>query len=273
MPEINWWCVALDKPWSWQWIAYPGIWVASIAPMVVYTVAVRRHGSVDWRKARFFYAGMIVFWIASDWPLGTLGAGYMASAHMVQFLLYTLGAAPLLMLGTPEWMARGILDRLRLTKAIEWLGGNYLVCALLYNGILMATHAPGTVEVLRRNQLGSAFMDVVWVLAGIVLWLPVISPLGRRVAAPWGRMAYLFVATAVIAIVPASFLTFATTPVYAIYELAPRVTSLSAREDQQLAGIIMKLATIPVVWTTIAVMWFRWARHEEQAEEKAEVTA
>src|SRR5690606_11528064 len=79
---------------------------------------------------------------------------------------------------------------------------------------------------------------------------------------PWGRMVYLFMATAVVAVIPASFLTFSTTPVYALYELAPRVTALTAREDQQIAGIIMKLATVPVVWTTIAVMWFRWAKQE-----------
>lgn len=264
MGDFTFWCVALDKPWSWQWIAYPGIWLASITPMVLYAIAIRRHpGPIDRRKARFFYAGMIVFWIATDWPLGTLGAGYMASAHMVQFLLYTVGAAPLLMLGTPEWMARGFLDRLRLTRVTEWLGGNYLMCALLYNGILMATHAPGTVEIFRRSQIGSAFMDFAWVIAGFILWLPIISPLGRRPgSAPWGRMVYLFMATAVVAVIPASFLTFSTTPVYALYELAPRVTALTAREDQQIAGIIMKLATVPVVWTTIAVMWFRWAKQE-----------
>jgi hypothetical protein len=39
---------------------------------------------------------------------------------------------------------------------------------------------------------------------------------------------------------------------------------LTAIEDQQLAGIIMKIATIPVVWTTIAVLWFRWSAQEAQ---------
>ena len=265
MAEVTWWCVALERPWSWQWIAYPGIWLASVLPMVAYGVAVNRHPSpVDWRRLRFFFAGMIVFWVASDWPLGTLGAGYMASAHMLQFLLYSLISAPLLLLGTPEWMARGLLRRLRLEKAVEWLGGSFVVCAVLYNGILLATHAPGTVEVLRRSQLGSMAMDIVWVLAGVILWLPIISPVAREKArtAPWSKMLYLFVSTAVVAVIPASFLTFTTTPVYAIFELAPRVFDISAREDQQIAGILMKLATIPAVWGTITVMWFRWARQE-----------
>ncbi len=261
---ITWWCVALERPWTWAWIPYPAIWLTSITPIVFYLVGVRRQpGPVDLRRLWLFVAGMVAFWAATDWPLGTLGAGYLASAHMLQFLLYTLVAAPLLLLGTPNWMARRLTARLGIERAVIWLGGSLVTCATVYNLILLVTHAPGTVEILRRSQIGSAAMDIVWLVAGLILWLPILSPLrSRQVVAPWSRMLYLFLATAIVAVIPASLLTFTTTPVYAIYELAPRVGSLSAREDQQIAGILMKLVTLPVVWGTIAVMWFRWARHE-----------
>jgi putative membrane protein len=262
---ITWWCIALERPWTWDWIPYPGIWAVSVTPVVLYTWAVRRH-PVDQRRLWLFVVGMVSFWAASDWPLGTLGAGYLASAHMLQFLLYTLVAAPLLLLGTPEWMARRVSERLRIRGAVTWLGGSLVTCAVVYNLILLTTHAPGTVEVLRRSQIGSAAMDILWLVAGLILWLPIISPLpSPKLVPPWSRMLYLFLATAIVAVIPASLLTFTTTPVYAIYELAPRVGSLTAREDQQIAGILMKLATIPVVWGTIAVIWFRWARQEEAA--------
>jgi hypothetical protein len=39
---------------------------------------------------------------------------------------------------------------------------------------------------------------------------------------------------------------------------------MTALEDQQLAGIIMKIATIPIIWSTIAVLWFRWTAREAQ---------
>lgn len=263
---INWWCTALTRPWTWEWIPYPGIWVASILPVVFYGRSVHRHdGPTDIKKMVQFVSGMVVFWLASDWPLGTLGAGYLASAHMVQFLLYTLVAAPLLLLGTPEWMARRFLDRLRLTRMATWLGRSLVASALIYNVVLLGTHAPGSVEVLRNSQLGSFAMDVLWVVAGLILWMPVISPLPEiRARSAFARMAYLFVTTSIVAVIPASFLTFTRTPIYAIYELAPRIGGLTALEDQQLAGIIMKIATIPVIWTTIAVIWFRWTAREAQ---------
>lgn len=263
---ISWWCTALARPWTWQWIPYPGIWAAAILPMVFYGRSVRRHeGETDRKKVVQFIGGMLVFWIASDWPLGTLGAGYLASAHMTQFLLYTLVAAPLILLGTPEWMARQLTRRLHLEKITVWFGKSLVPTAIVYNAILLGTHAPGTVSVLRNSQFGSFAMDVAWVVAGVLLWLPVISPLPEgRASSPWAKMAYLFVATSVVAVIPASFLTFTSTPIYAIYELAPRVGAITALEDQQLAGIIMKIATIPVIWSTIGVLWFRWSAREAQ---------
>jgi len=261
---ISWWCTTLEEPWSWTWIPYPGVWIASIVPMLFYGRAVHRHSeSTPTSKKVLFVLGWIIFWIASDWPLGTLGAGYLASAHVTQFLLYTLGAAPLILLGTPEWMARRFLSKIRLYRATAWLGGSLATCALAYNVILVSTHAPWTVETLRASQFGSFAMDVVWLLAGFILWLPVLSPLSEgKAKSPWAKILYLFVTTSVIALVPASYLTFTTTPIYGVYELAPRIGSMTAASDQQIAGIIMKLATIPIVWGTIAVIWFRWAGAE-----------
>lgn len=204
-----------------------------------------------------------MFWAASDWPIGTLGAGYMASAHMTQFLLYTLIAAPLILLGTPEWMADRIAGKLRISRLLVRLGNSLLASALIYNVVLLATHAPGTVGALRISQFGSFLMDALWMLAGIVLWLPIVSPIPRaKTRSAGAKMVYLFVAASIVSVVPASFLTFTSIPIYGIYELAPRVTSLTAVEDQQLAGIIMKIATIPIIWATIAVMWFRWSAKE-----------
>ncbi|MEA1903154.1 MAG: cytochrome c oxidase assembly protein [Actinomycetota bacterium] len=261
---ISWWCTTLEEPWSWTWIPYPGVWIASILPMLFFGRSVRNHsGETATRQKVLFVLGWVVFWIASDWPLGTLGAGYLASAHVTQFLLYTLGAAPLILLGTPEWMARRFLSKARLYRATVWLGRSLVASAVIYNVILLSTHAPGTVETLRASQFGSFAMDVVWLISGFILWLPVLSPLSEgRAKTAWAKMIYLFVTTSVIAVIPASYLTFTTTPIYAVYELAPRIGSMTAAADQQIAGIIMKLVTMPVIWGTIAVIWFRWANVE-----------
>lgn len=261
---IQWWCTAVQRPWTWEWIPYPGVWLAVLLPVVGYLRATSGgRGPVTTRQRAQFLGGMAVFWIASDWPIGALGAGYLASAHMFQFLLYTMGAAPLLLLGTPEWLARRIVDRLRIGRLVGALSGSLLVSGLLYNVGLVVTHSPGVVDSFRTSQFGSFAMDAVWLLLGFVLWMPVISPIREfRAEGPFARMAYMFVTTSVVTVIPASFLTFTSLPIYSIYELAPRVGSITAQADQQLAGIVMKLGSIPVIWATVGVMWFRWAAQE-----------
>jgi putative membrane protein len=263
--NVSLWCASSDQPWSWQWIAYPGVWLAVLIPVVAYLRAVRRNRSetTDRRTLLAFLAGMAVFWVASDWPVGTLGAGYLAWVHMSQYVLYVLVVAPLLLLGTPGWMAARILDRLHLRRVAKTLAGNLLASGILFNLVLVTTHSPMAVDTLRASQLGSFVMDILWLVSGLVLWLPILGPLAEhRVRSAPAKMVYLFVAAGVVAILPASFLTFARFPLYSTYELAPRIGTMTAVEDQQLAGIVMKLGMIPVVWGTLAVMFFRWMAEE-----------
>ena len=69
-----------------------------------------------------------------------------------------------------------------------------------------------------------------------------------------------------VPIVPAAFLTYADYPLYALYELAPRVNGIAAITDQQAAGLIMKAVADPIIWLAMAVVFFRWQRVEEAAD-------
>ena len=220
-------------------------------------------------QKRFFVLGVLLLWVATDWPLGLLGASYLASAHMLQFLIYTMAAAPLLLLGMPEWMARRLAGQMRLYRLMGRCT-QPVVAGLLFNGMLIFSHSPWTVDNLRANQFGSFAMDLLWLIGGLLVWAPLASPIPEhRMTSYPGRMAYLFLALGVIPAVPAGFLTFASFPLYATYELAPRVHGLDATTDQQLAGLVMKLGGIPIVWGTILALMYRWS--ETSRAESAEV--
>jgi putative membrane protein len=64
--------------------------------------------------------------------------------------------------------------------------------------------------------------------------------------------------------VPASFLTFGASPLYKFYEHVPHLWGLSSLEDQQVAGLIMKIAAGLLLWMLIAVLFFRWAADEDR---------
>ena len=260
---MRWWCSAVEQEWDWTPRPYLGVWLLMAAIIGIYARMWHSHRqdnaplATDRSRMWRFGAGVALLWVASDWPVGTLGGGYLASVHMAQYMLYTFAAAPLLMLGTPRWMAESVLTKLHLRGAWFTLS-KPLVAVLVTNALLIATHSPIAVDTLRSTQVGSFAMDMIWLLSGFVLWAPVINPIREAgMESPPGRIVYLFIAAGLVPMIPGGFITFAPSPLYSTYELAPRV-GLTPLHDQQLAGVIMKLASIPVVWTAMGVIWFRW---------------
>ena len=269
---MRWWCSQLYEPWSWTPRPYLGVWIIIAMLTIVRLRALRRRhdvtGALDvtTRQRVWFWAGMFALWLASDWPVGALGAGYLASVHMAQYLLYTLVAAPLLVMSAPEWWIRQLLARLRAYRLVSWVS-RPLYAILITNALLLSTMAPWTVDTLRSTQIGSFLLDVVWFLSGLILWYPVLSPLPEnQITSPPLRGVYLFLAT-IFSLIPAGFLTFSSSPLYSSYEIAPRVW-LDPIDDQQLAGAVMKEGAMPVIWITILVIWARWATAQQKADER-----
>jgi putative membrane protein len=98
------------------------------------------------------------------------------------------------------------------------------------------------------------------------MWMPVLSPMPSvpRIPPP-ARAFYLFLHS-IIPTVPASFLTFGTTPIYDIYATFPKLWGFDTITDQTVAGLIMKLAGGLYLWAIIAVIWFRWYNEEQRWE-------
>jgi len=267
---MTWWCVARDAPWTWQWQAYPGVWLFVAVLAGAYAAFVRHFRSVGLRGAvramrrelLLWSLGLFAVWAGADWPIGPLGAGYLASVHTVQFLLFTLVAPPLLLAGIPHGALRSAAAASPTLRRAISIASHPLLALATFATVLVATHLPPVVDTFKQTQLGSFAFDISWLLAGIVLWWPASQPLPevRALAYPL-RIGYLALA-AVTMVAPSAFLTFARFPLYATYELAPRVGLLSAGNDQQIAGLLMKSASGLVLIAAMSILFFRWQREE-----------
>jgi putative membrane protein len=160
-------------------------------------------------------------------------------------------------------MMRLMLSRLRAYRLVRQLA-KPLVAGLLFNLVLAVTHAPPTVDNLRTNQAGSFALDVLWLLSALLLWLPVCGPLDEVKPSYPVRGVYLFLAAGLIPMVPGGFLTFSSTPLYAVYELAPRIGGFEALDDQQAAGAIMKIGNLPLLWPVLFGIFVRWANDDQK---------
>ncbi|HSM09184.1 MAG TPA: cytochrome c oxidase assembly protein [Gemmatimonadota bacterium] len=274
---MTWWCSARGTAWDWTWQAYPGVWLFIGLLAVGYLALAHRAAAagddpVDGRRRATFFGGLAILWLALDWPIGALGAGYLASVHMVQFLMIALLAPPLMLMGLPRGVYTRLGERRRAVAALRFVT-HPLIALAVFGVVVYWTHLPGVVDVLMVTQAGSFALDLVWLLGGFVFWWPVVAPVPERPGFPAGlKMGYLFLAT-VINTLPYAFLTFGDLPFYGLYELAPPVSGITTRQDQQIAGLLMKMGGGVILWTAITILFFRWFQQEDAGSTEAGSTA
>ena len=212
-----------------------------------------------------FMLGVMTMWAGADWPVHEISENYLFSVHMVQHMLFSFVAPALLMLGVPAWLLRLILKPAWLFKAVRFIGRPF-VALVLFNGVLVFSHWPTIVEMSLRYELVHFLVHVLIFTSGVAMWLPVLEPLPEfKCLQPPAKMFYLFLQS-IVPTVPASFLTFASAPVYKLYETFPRLWGIDALVDQQAAGLIMKIGGGLLLWVVITTIFFRWSTREERGE-------
>lgn len=253
------------------WHPHPDVWLLIAGLAVAYVLLVRRVGpkkvhaierAVTRRQIIAFVAGLATIWVAADWPVHDVAEGRLYSAHMIQHMLLSLVAAPLLLVGTPDWMLRWVLGRRGISVA-RFLT-RPLIALVAFNVVIAVSHIPALVQ---RSATSEPFHFGVHTLlfgTALMMWSPVLNPLIElpKLSYP-SRMVYLFLQS-LVPTVPASFLTFGHTVLYHVYETGPRMWGISALTDQRAAGLIMKIAGGGLLWAFIAWYFFKWFSIEER---------
>lgn len=254
------------------WHAHPDVWLLISVLVAGYAVAVRRLGPsraplgeppVTRKQVGCYASGVAILWFAADWPMHELSEDFLFSVHMVQHTLFSLVAPPLILLGLPSWLLRTLVGGDRALRVVRFFT-RPLIAFAAFNGVVLVTHWPVVVNASLRSEPLHFAVHLALVLTAFAMWWPVVEPLPEtaRLSEP-GKMLYLFLQS-VLPTVPASFLTFAERPIYSFYESVPRLIDLSVVDDQQIAGLIMKIGGGLLLWIVIAVLFFRWSSREER---------
>lgn len=206
-----------------------------------------------------YVAALVGIWAVSDWPLHDIAEEYLYSAHMVQHLIVSFIVPPLLLVAVPEWLARLIMSPNG--RAGVWVRrlSNPVVAGVAFNFVIVLTHLPVVVNTSATSEPFHYAQHVVVLVAGLAMWIPVIGPIEElRMSAP-SQMVYLFLMS-VVPTVPAGFLTIADTPLYEAYDQGLRLWGIDATTDQQIAGLIAKLAGGGYLWGWIITRFYQWNR-------------
>lgn len=257
------------------WHLHPEAWVLALSLAGGYVYALRRFGPIfhprpDEPAATVgqkvaFGAAIVTLLFTSASPLHDIGEDYLFSAHMIQHLLDVFVIPPLLLLGTPTWMADLLLRNPGVRGAVKKLSSP-VFAGLAFNGMLMLIHWPQVVDWMVANEGFHVSSHLLLFLTALFMWMPVASPATHipRLTVP-AQMGYLLLMT-FLPTVPASFLTFGESPLYQYYTTVPRLFGMDALTDMQVAGLFMKLGGGLYLWTVITVLFFRWAGREQAAD-------
>jgi putative membrane protein len=139
-----------------------------------------------------FYAGLATIFFALNGWLHDLSDYYLFSAHMVQHLLLTLVAPPLLIAGTPGWMLRPALGSPVSASVARWLT-KPAHCFAIFNVVLAGWHLPPMYNLAMAHHAVHIVQHLTFIAAAVLMWWPVMSPLPElpRLSYP-AQMLYCF---------------------------------------------------------------------------------
>lgn len=251
------------------WQPHPEVWllIAGLIGLGLYaarviqpTVVAKGGAPITAAQKRWFVGGVALLWIASDWPMHNIGEERLYSVHMIQHLLFTVVIAPMLLLATPEWLGRLILGQGRVNGWFRRVA-RPIPAALLYNAVILLTHAAPVVN--SSIKYGPLHYSVHAFVIGtaLLVWTPICGPFPELRSTPPVQMVSIF-GLSIIPTIPSAFLTAADNVIYQGYNHAPRLWDITALQDQEAAGAIMKIAGGFYLWGIIIVMFFRWMNGE-----------
>lgn len=257
----------------WHWEPHPEVWVLVAGLALLYLYATRVVGPkvvpagepvVTRSQRRWFFAMLMVLWVAADWPIHDWAEEYLYSVHMVQHLLLTMVVAPMALLATPEWLPRLVLGRGRAYRLFR-LATRPLVAGGFYAAVFALGHWPAIVNLQVENGPFHFAAHAVYLVSALAMWTCICGPLPElRISVP-GQIGFLFLLS-IPPTVPGGWLVFADGVVYKAYDHHYHVFGMSPTTDQQLAGFIMKVLGGFFLWMIIFVLFFRWNHRNEMAE-------
>src|SRR6266481_1625069 len=121
----------------WMWEPSIIIGTAVVLGLYLYSVGLLRKPytlieGITQSQVISFWLGILVIFLALASPIDEIGDRYLFSMHMVQHLLLTMLAPPLLLLGTPEILLKPII-RNRLVFPVARVLTHPLMAFFLFN--------------------------------------------------------------------------------------------------------------------------------------------
>ncbi|OGO59217.1 MAG: hypothetical protein A2V85_02700 [Chloroflexi bacterium RBG_16_72_14] len=259
------------------WSFDPLVWLPAVAAAVLWRSGVRRvnrahpGNPVPRRRTVAWLLGLMAILVALDSGIERYDTT-LFSVHMVQHMLLTLVAPPLLLYAgpitlvlrasSPDTRRRRVLPLLhsRLVRAISFP----VVAWVVFAAVMWGSHFSPLFDLSLEDELVHRLEHGLFLASALLFWWPIVGP----DPSPWrigpgARVLYAglqmpqntFLAVAIA---------FASAPLYSHYATNVRDWGPTALEDQQIAGGLMWLGGDVAFIVAVIGLVAAWMRAEER---------
>ncbi len=222
-----------------------------------------------WQRASLI-TGLSAMFLTLNGPIHDISDYYLFTGHMVQHLVLTFVAPPLLLVGTPGWMLRPALEHRAVAAAARVVTTPRAAFAL-FNLVLAFWHLPPLYNSAMYYHEVHIAQHLMFLVTAVIVWWPLLSPLPElpRLSYP-GQMLYSFLMTLPMTVI-SIFIVYSDHVLYPAYASAPRLWGLSPLEDQRLGGLIMWIPGGLFFYLLTSVIFFRWTTSARDDQAGAQV--
>jgi putative membrane protein len=263
------------------WLADPFLLVPLIGVGLAYVVGYRRLAKrrhTQHRRDGLFVVGYATLVVALISPLHSVGEQYF-SVHMVQHLLLSLLAPPLLLLSCSMPVLLWALparDRATIGRLVGQPGPirstlrfltRPLIALVLFVTTQWLWHQPPAYDWALENRWAHYFEHLSFFFTAVLFWWPVIGapPLPSPLSYP-ARLGYTFLAWLPSSLLGAG-ISLSRAPLYPFYVQTAHTAGVDPTFDQQLAGLIMWVPGDVVFAAILLILFAAYMQHEERKEE------
>lgn len=215
---------------------------------------------------------LVLVLIAFFIPMDIFGMYHMFSVHMVQHLLLSLAAPPLILLGVaPESLARFFGRHRMLARCARFLSIPFVASAL-FNANIWIWHAPVLMQVMMSNALIHYLVNILYLLTGLIFWAPLVGllPADMHPLTIGKKLVYLFFSDMPMMLIGAG-MTFSA-PLYSFTMTNPSMYMVVTAEDQQLAGLLMwVVGGVFLLVLVSSILFLRWMLQQEKKQQEEDL--